>query len=389
MKKTLIALAVMGSFSGAAMAQSSVQLYGIIDLGVVHTSNQSLGYSPTGVAKGYTGQSVNKLGTGVQSGSRIGVKGTEDLGGGLSAFFQAETGFCANGGSTAQAGPGGSFCTGGPSSGFMSRTSMVGLKGGFGTIAAGRMYSTSFNNAASVDPFGDGLTGSESNLDVASIDYTRISQMLAYVTPNFGGFTGTVAYAFGAQAGNNSAGRGYALNGVYNNGPLMVGIGYFNHNSIAPTALGTYPIAAASQSTNKISQIYGSYDLGVVKLSGMYQTFKGGMTASAIPNMLMVNTNGNMDNRFWLLGATVPVGPGSILASYSQTKDSNTANSTAKQYAIGYTYSLSKRTNLYTSLNHISNSSNTYFGGGNATDYNTGTLGQSSNGFALGIRHQF
>jgi predicted porin len=159
----------------------------------------------------------------------------------------------------------------------------------------------------------------------------------------------------------------------------------------SPTTSATPTVASlqSTQSTNKITQIFGSYDLGVVKLSGMYQTFKGGVTASRISNMLMANTNGNMDNRFWLLGATVPVGPGSILASYSQTKDSNTANSTAKQYAIGYTYSLSKRTNLYTSLNHISNSSNTYFGGGNATDFNTGTLGQSSNGFALGIRHQF
>jgi len=388
MKKTLIALAVMGSFSGAAMAESSVQLYGIIDLGVVHTTNQSQGYSATGVANGYTGQSVNKLGTGVQSGSRIGLKGTEDLGGGLSAFFQAETGFCANGGTTAQAGPGGSFCTGGPGSGFMSRTSMVGLKGDFGTVAAGRMYSTTFNNAASVDPFGDGLTGSESNIDVASIDYTRISQMVAYVTPNLYGFTGTAAYAFGAQAGDNTAGRGYALNAVYNNGPLMVGVGYLNHNFIA-SGLGTYPIPSSSQSTNKITQLFGSYDLGVVKLSAMYQTFKGDVPASAIPNMLMVNSTGNLDNRFWLLGATVPVGPGAILASYGQTKDNNTANSTAKQYSIGYTYALSKRTNLYTSLNHISNSANSYFGGGNATDFNTGTLGQSSNGFAFGVRHQF
>ena len=98
MKKSLIALAVLGTFGmGAAQAADTVQLYGIIDLGVAHFNNDGAG-------------SVTKLGTGGQSGSRIGLKGTEDLGGGLSAFFQAETGFCANGGGGSK--PGGASPTG-------------------------------------------------------------------------------------------------------------------------------------------------------------------------------------------------------------------------------------------------------------------------------------
>jgi predicted porin len=102
------------------------------------------------------------------------------------------------------------------------------------------------------------------------------------------------------------------------------------------------------------------------------------------------------DQKFWMLGATVPVGPGAILVSYSQLKNSLVlqgstapAAGTAKQYALGYTYSLSKRTNLYTSYAHISNDVGTAFAVGSATDSFAGVAGQGSSGFALGIRHQF
>jgi predicted porin len=91
-----------------------------------------------------------------------------------------------------------------------------------------------------------------------------------------------------------------------------------------------------------------------------------------------------------MLGGTVPVGPGAILVSYGQRKDSNLGNSTVKQAAIGYTYALSKRTNLYTSYAHISNQSNVDQYVGDATIAGSGLMGgQSSSGFALGIKHSF
>ena len=115
MKKSLLALAVFGAFSGAAFAQSNVQLYGIIDLGVTHFT----GLKP---ASGTGTVSSTGLSSGAQSPSRIGVKGTEDLGGGLKVFFTAETGFCSAGTNsaaltTAGANPS-NFCSGG---GFMQR----------------------------------------------------------------------------------------------------------------------------------------------------------------------------------------------------------------------------------------------------------------------------
>ncbi|MEL5849931.1 MAG: porin, partial [Candidatus Igneacidithiobacillus chanchocoensis] len=337
MKRSLIALAVLGTFGmGAAQAADSVQLYGIIDLGVAHYSNGN--------------GSVTKLGTGIQSGSRIGLKGTEDLGGGLTAMFQAETGFCANGGSSAVS-TGGSvtpstssggyvtaignqYCTGG---GFMGRTSMIGLKGDFGTVAAGRMYTFTFNDQAAVDPFGYGLTGTIGNIGAIGAP-SRASQMVAYVSPNFAGFNFGAGYVFGdglppmPTTPNKTTGA-YNLHGGYNNGPLMVGLDYLrvNYNNGNPAA--------------KHAMLVGTYDLGVAKLAAMYAENKLGNFDGTSAGKLQA----------WMLGATVPVGPGAILASYTQSKNKDLANSTSKQYAIGYTYALSKRTNLYTSYAHISN----------------------------------
>jgi predicted porin len=370
MKKSLIALAVFGAFTGVASAADSVQLYGIIDLGVAHYSNGN--------------GSVTKLGTGIQSGSRIGLKGTEDLGGGLSAFFQAETGFCANGGTNTSPGGNVGFCTGGNGGlgggggGFMQRTSMVGLKGGFGTVVAGRIYTLTFNDQAAVDPFGYGLTGTISNIGIIGAP-ARVSQTVAYVSPNFSGFSVAGAYVFGdgmngaltPPAGSTYKTTGaYNLHAGYNNGPIMVGLdylraNYFNGNPVM-----------------KHTMLVGTYDLGVAKLAGMYAQNQLGLATGASGGKLQAI----------MLGVTVPVGPGAILASYTQSKDKNVANSTSKQIAVGYTYALSKRTNLYTSYAHIANGSATFAAVQDATGNNdapAGGLGMSSSGFALGIRHQF
>ena len=116
----------------------------------------------------------------------------------------------------------------------------------------------------------------------------------------------------------------------------------------------------------------------IAKVTGLYQ------------NLKVDSVSG--DRTVWMLGATVPVGAGAVLASYGQVKNTpgaDTGNDTAKQYAIGYPYSLSKRTNLYTSYAHISNDSNTALAVGDSSAANLGVAGQSSSGFALGIRHKF
>ena len=349
MKKSLVALAVLGALTGSAYAADSVQLYGIIDMGVEHFNNDG-------------SSSITKLGTGVQSGSRIGLKGTEDLGGGLTALFQAETGFCANG----VGGPNSatSYCTGG---GFMQRTSIVGLKGDFGTLVGGRMYSLTFNDQAAVDPFGYGLVGAISDNGTIGAP-ARVSQAVAYVSPNFSGFGLAGAYVFGDSLGTTKTTGGYNLHAGYNNGPLMVGLDYLRVNNNNGDALV------------KHTMLVGTYDFGVAKLAAMYAQNK--------PDAAV----GGGNFQAWMLGATVPVGPGAILASYTQSKNKDVAATTSKQYALGYTYALSKRTNLYTSYAHMSNDAGASLIVNDATGNNDAPMGPgglSSSGFALGIRHQF
>lgn len=369
MKKSLIALAVVGAFTSSAFAEgSNVQLYGIIDLGITHFS----GLKPT---TGTGTVSSTGLDSGGQSSSRIGIKGSEDLGGGLKAIFQAETGFCAAG--TNQNGVDSSgYCSGG---GFMQRTSIVGLTGGFGTVVAGRMNTPLWNAELAADPFGGGLTGNIDNIsNVRFAKVQRANQTVAYVSPDLMGFTGTAVYSFAptsatvnlAQGGSTT--RAWELNGGYNNGPVFASLDYLrvtNFNGAPNSSTGD---------AAKHWQVTGGYDFGIAKVTGLYQ------------NLKIDSLSG--DRTVWMLGATVPVGPGAVLASYGQVKNTlgaDTGNDTAKQYAIGYTYSLSKRTNLYTSYSHISNDTNTAFAVGDSSTANLGVAGQSSSGFALGIRHKF
>ena len=383
MKKSLLALAVLGAFSSAAFAQSSVQLYGIIDLGVTHVT----GLAPAGTPPAGQTVSSTALNSGVQSGSRIGVKGTEDLGGGLKAFFDAETGFCAAGtnqmGKTTT-GATQTYCTGG---GFMQRQAFVGLSGGFGTVTAGRQYTPAFSNEANMDPFGFGLAGDIGNISLVNqYGLYRANQAVAYVTPNLGGFTGVAAYSFApggagtiptvSGPGSNVT-RAWVLNGQYGNGPITAGLNYGRVTNLYASTLG-----GINDGALKLWQAYGAYDFGVAKISGIYESASQDYSTGK--------------NTSWMLGATVPVGPGAILVSYENAKNTLVANGgtgtgagTAKQYAIGYTYSLSKQTNLYTSYAHISNTGTAAFAVGDATDVNQGVAGQGSSGFDFGIRHQF
>src|SRR5476651_2727555 len=184
MKKSLLALAVLTAVTGAASAQSSVTLYGKVDLGLVLDS-------------GGAGKSV-RISSGVTGGSRIGFKGVEDLGGGMKAAFQLETGYCAD---SAAGAP--NFCTG--SNQFMGRQAHGDLTGAFGALSAGRQYSLGFNNLSTIDPFGTGFAGQINNIvDASGI---RINNSVTYVTPSIAGLTAGAEIGFGEQTGNWVGGR--------------------------------------------------------------------------------------------------------------------------------------------------------------------------------------
>src|ERR1700760_910310 len=307
MKKSLLALAVLTAVSGAAFAQSSVTLYGKVDLGLVLD------------AGGAAGKSV-RLDSGVTGGSRIGFKGVEDLGGGMKAAFQLETGYCAD---SAQGSP--NFCTG--SNQFMGRQAHGDLTGAFGALSAGRQYSLGFHNLSTIDPFGTGFAGQVNNIvDPSGI---RLNNSVTYSTPNIGGVTASAEVAFGEQTGNWQANRETGAGLTYASGPAYAGFTFYDVSN-----------AAGNGAARKNYLLGGTYDFGVVKVHALVQKSTGDATLDVLDMMG---------------GVTIPVAGGSVLASYIHHNDRTAADKDASQLGVGYIYPLSKRTSIYTAFARIQN----------------------------------
>jgi predicted porin len=340
MKKSLLALAVFGAFAGAASAQTNVTIYGVVDAGITRESG-----APAGGAW--------KLATGVQSGNRIGFKGSEDLGAGLKANFTLENGFDADTGALRQGNR------------LFGRQAWVGLSSNsFGAVNFGRQYDPLFVAVDSIDPFGTGLAG---HLDtIFNVANVRTDNAITYSAPALGGFTFNALYGFGEVAGSTSANRTFGLSVGYANGPVNVILAHNNVNN------------AASAKLAKLTFLGGTYDFGVAKLHLAYETEKADVGA-------------NTDRRDWMVGATAPIGAGSVFATYARTDDRTAANADAKLYAIGYTYALSKRTNFYTAYGHVTNDNGAtyYVGDASSGGIPAAAGGPNTSGFNVGIRHKF
>ena len=336
MKKSLLALAVLTAVSGAASAQSSVTLYGKVDLGLVLDSGNNAGKSV-------------RVSSGVTGGSRIGFKGVEDLGGGMKAAFQLETGYCAD---SAAGAP--NFCTG--SNQFMGRQAHGDLTGAFGALSAGRQYSLGFNNLSTIDPFGTGFAGQVNNIvDPSGI---RLNNSVTYSTPNLGGFTASGEIAFGEQTGNWEANRETGAGLTYASGPAYVGFTFYD------VANG-----AGNGAARKNYLLGGTYDFGVVKVHALAQKSTGPASLDVLDIMA---------------GVTVPLAGGNLMASYIRHNDRTLADKDANQLGIGYLYPLSKRTSVYTAYGRIQNQHGANFTVGNATEAGTG-----NKAFNLGVVHNF
>ena len=348
MKKSLIALAILGGFAGAAAAQSSVTLYGIADVGVQSFDNGR--------------DRLNGLRSGIQSGSRIGFRGTEDLGGGLSAIFTLENGFNINNGTFAD------------NTRLFNRQAFVGLNSGLGSIKLGRQYAPIRPALELIDPFALGLAGNaESHFNTFG---ARTDNTINYTTPDFSGFTGQLAYSFGNVAGNNTAGRQIGLSGTYKNGPINAVLAYHRANGTVTTT-GT-PAVTLDQSglTTRATLIGATYDFGVAMAHAAFAWNKGDVG---------VANPGLQDSRDWMLGVSAPFGASKVLASYMRRNDRSGNDAGTHTWALGYTYDLSKRTNLYTSYSRTNNDpgSNLGIGGPSAAP------GLNNSWFNAGIRHRF
>jgi predicted porin len=350
MKKSLLALAVLTAVTGAASAQSSVTLYGKIDLGLVLDSG-----SPKGKSL--------RIDSGVSGGSRIGFKGVEDLGGGMKAAFQIETGFCADSAANTSGGTPaaqGNFCTG--SNSFAGRQAHGDLTGAFGAISAGRQYSLGFNNLSTIDPFGSGFAGMANNVDSKNnylVDPSgiRLNNSVIYSTPSLGGLIGSAEISFGEQTGNWEANREIGGSVTYASGPAYAGFSFYDKDN-----------AGGNGPALKDYLLGGTYDFGVVKLHALVQK----LTGQTVNHMIYMG------------GVTVPLAGGNVLASYIHNNDRNATNQDASQFGLGYVYPLSKRTSVYTAFAKINNTHGATYFVGNATDQGTG-----DKAFNLGVVHNF
>jgi predicted porin len=339
MRRILSVGSALFLLSGVCHAQSSVTLYGILDSGLVIENG------------GPNGEAV-KLGGGVSGGSRWGFQGKEDLGGGYSANFVLESGYNVNDGTLNAGG------------GLFGRQAWVGISGPIGSFSMGRQYSLVYLTISGlVDPFSTGSAGRANNIML--IGGARVDNSLRYHSPSWFGFSGDALYSFGGVAGDFPAGRHVegALN--YSNGPLDGRVIYSTYNNL-PTA--TSPALVTTRTT----LVAFAYDFSPMKLQLAYADNGG---------------NPAIDSRDILVGLTFQSGASRIAASFINHADHTASDADVNQYALGYYYSLSKRTTLYAIGAYMQRrnaaAQKTFFVG-NASD--TGTGNRALN---FGIKHSF
>ena len=344
MKKSLIALAVLAA-SGAAMAQSSVTLYGVLDTGLTYSKGEESVYGMT-----HVGGNVN---------SRLGFRGVEDLGNGLKATFNLEAGMGVDDGNN--------YMDKDSNGMAFRRTSTVGLAGNFGEVRLGRMLTSSYLAVSRYDAFGDTGIGASLAWNIPQTGYApRTENAISYTSPNFSGFKIGAEYGFGEKQKARDS-RYFGMGATYDNGPLSLGLGYDRLNSNTMDGL----LAASDLKTVHLG---GAYNFGVAKLLAFYKQSK-------VSNAPKFKTFG--------LGVSAPVGAaGEVRASYNNYKISDD-NGKADQLSLGYVHNLSKRTALYGTYAYIKNKDGLDFelngamGGAGLKD------GEKQHGLQLGVRHAF
>lgn len=347
MKKVLLATAALAC-AGAASAQSSVTLFGIVDAALTRGSGSIADRT--------------QIASSAYNDTRLGFRGVEDLGGGLSASFWLEMGMQVDDG-TGQATNTNNQGTGGTGAGGLTfnRRSTLSLAGNWGELRIGRDFVPQFWNLTVFDPFG--TKGAGANQMLASIitgpTAVRASNSIGYFLPrSLGGFYGQAMVHFGENASNSATpddGKGYGVRVGYAQGSLNVAL-----------ATGRTRLAAGDV---RQSNLAGQWDFGMARLMAQISR----------------DSRGALDARGALVGALVPVGPGEVRVAYSRYGTDAAGDPTAKKIALGYVHNLSKRTAVYASWARLRNS------GGAAAALNGAVTAanESSSGYDLGVRHSF
>jgi len=334
MKKSLIALAVLAA-SGASFAQSTVTAYGLLDIA----------FGVNKAADGVTATSTtsnNILVSGGVDGSRWGLQGSEDLGGGLKANFKLEQGFNLDSGSA----------TAGQA---FARYSYVGFSGGFGEVKLGKT-GTAYDEATSgANAVFNSALSAEANTWKSNAVYNwNPANTVIYFTPTVSGFSGAVSYSLGEnKTATVDAGSITAFNVTYTGGPIYAALAYQTEK------------ANGSATSVNFTQVNATYDFGAAKLGAEFGK---------------VTQDGTAPTNEFQFGVTVPVSTAlAVSANYAQSKDDafNGANEVKRSgFGLGVAYTLSKRTFVY--------------GGYRGETNNQGGAGDLSTSlFAFGVHHTF
>ena len=401
---------------GAAIAQSAptVTLYGIVDVGVQRVS-------------GYKQGTDTSLVSGIMEGSRFGLRGNEDLGGGWRALFTMENRTEANNGTLgnrplsgaqlpdrvsqaslmglpaalqpAVSGVGSSLASGAFGvnirGGFWDRQLYVGLVTPYGAVLAGRQYTPGYEVSATFDTLGtqSSLAAGQVASFPSSIEI-RTDNTLQYRI-QLGGLTASAMYAFGGVTGNNKASRFVGMMAMYRMGDFAVGLGQNTRNN----ELGQKSL---------VSTVFGaSAVIGPGTLSGLYATVKDdnpsglsgiatsltpavGSAAATLVQSAFIQAL-RQDGKLMHIGYKLPLGVHTMYVAYSSYNDSRPANADTASYGVAYTYSLSKRTDLNAVATHFNNKGLGQAAPGQAGFLGgvTASAGTDSNSIAFGVRHRF
>lgn len=337
--------------AGSAEAQTNVTVYGVVDAGVEHLSNAG--------KNGTSNASVTRMSTGNLSGSRLGFRGEENLGDGLSALFTLENGFDADTGNLAQGGR------------LFGRNSFVGLKGGFGTLTFGRHQTALYDFGLRYDPFS--ISSRYSSLAQDSALAGRVDNSIKYIGA-FGPVTSTAFYSFGRNLdgeapGNPKVSRNFGIGLDYANGPFALGLAFDQYYGNT--------IATQDQTARRIA-LGASYKYANLKLFGAYRDLKDEMVAAGAPSVRTA---------YYWLGAAYEVMPALVFTGAVYKTNNKDTSADPYDIVLSADYALSKRTDAYVTVGHVANK-----GGSNVGLNGVGSAivaGENQNGVVVGMRHRF
>lgn len=343
-KKTLAGLAVAGLFSGAAMA-ADVNVYGVVDLGLMYNHTKSEAVTTAGAITTTKDDSLT-MESGMNAGSRFGLRGSEDLGNGMTVSFKLENGFSADSGKLSHDGR------------LFGREASLTLAGAFGQVSFGRMggVASAAGTYDYVYAIGDAFDGFDNGIG-GLVTSSRYDNMITYQTPEFAGMKVLAQYSFKNNTVADADGKGAEGEEgktTTNRYASLAAVGqYGNLNLVAAYELQNVRHVQTTPATEPNDDqhtfyVGANYDFGVTKLFGMGQVFQGVRSLNGIDAL---STDG-IDGFGLTVGAQTPVAGGLLTTSvyYANGDDSLHAESRESTYyglAARYEYSLSKRTTAY------------------------------------------